>query len=164
MRAEDYEPFKALIEDLCAAFNRPCTDRLVRVFYETCKGAFLQELQQAGKSWAENMRKFPSPRDLMADKPKPVRTTYAEDGLHLSKWAVAANKLLFQMAYQDERRGFKPMGKELLARCLRIKADYVRMAEDADAAGEPMDGMEFSDMCREGFAQALGTVKQEKAA
>lgn len=74
----------------------------------------------------------------------------------LSHWAMTANKALLSLAYFDERRGFLPMGRELMWRCLDAKRDYVKIAEEAQANGEPMTPEEFVDMCSEGFLLLLG--------
>lgn len=73
-----------------------------------------------------------------------------------SSWAMAANKILFAVAYQGNR-GFRPIG-ELLPKCLDAKADYVRMAEQAEARGDRWDHVEFNRMCREGFEKILGAA------
>lgn len=175
MFSNDFEPFRAVMEDLCVAFNRPKSDEVIRVFYESLKWAPFPEVKRAAESWRRNGKKFPSPKDLAPEKralpPKPK-----EPEPVMSKWAVAANRVLLQIAYQDEKRGFRPIAKyepkpergyglpvratqplddALLRKVLAVKREYVEMAESADLDGAPMGGMEFSDMCREGFARVL---------
>lgn len=45
---------------------------------------------------------------------------------NLSTWAMAANQVLFGVAYQGHR-GFRPIGDKL-GKCLDVKADYVLRA------------------------------------
>lgn len=72
---------------------------------------------------------------------------------NLSGWAMAANRILFGVAYQGPR-GFRPMG-HLLPKCLDVKAEYVLMAELDEGRGEPWDTIEFNRVCREGFQKIL---------
>jgi hypothetical protein len=72
-----------------------------------------------------------------------------------SKYAMAANRILFALAYMDERRGFMPMGDLLLWKCVDIKNDYVRMAEEALARGEPWEPEDFNRLCRDGLERLL---------
>ena len=72
----------------------------------------------------------------------------------LSWWAMAANRILFELAYRDERRGFLPM-RELLPRCLDVKWEFVKMAEKAESDGSQWTPEEFSDLCFDGFEKIL---------
>jgi hypothetical protein len=177
MLREDYDAFSAVMKDLCTAFDKPVTDDRVRVFWETLKHVHLHDFKRLAETWKNTQRKFPTPRDLKPERqsappPKPV-----DDGGPMSRWAVAANKLLLAVAYQDANgRGFRPIAKwqrmpekgwglplprpdlidgSLLDRVVAVKRDYVQMAEQAAREGEPMDGDEFQAMCREGFAKVL---------
>jgi hypothetical protein len=177
MRSDEFEAFAVVIADLCAAYDRPATDERKRAFWETLKHFHLHDLKRSAAKWRDTNRKMPSPVDLKPERatapPAPVDT-----GPPMSRWAVAANRILLAVAYCDERRGFKPIAVwepmppngwglplrlpklidgSLLDRVLAIKADYVRMAEQDDAAGEPWDHIEFNRMCREGFEKLLGT-------
>lgn len=175
MRSDEFEPFSVVIQDLCAAFDRQCTDAKVRVFWETLKHLHIHDVKRSAESWRRSQRKMPTPRDLIPERPaappKPI-----EPEPQFSKWAMAANKILLAFAYLDARRGLEPIAVwenpkpglplgqprlvdgERLQRCLAANRDYIRMAEEAEAAGEPMDGQEFQAMCREGFEKLLGTV------
>lgn len=94
-----------------------------------------------------------------------------------SSWAMIANKILFSLAYLDQRRGFRPIAKwesmpdlgwgaslrrpklldgTLLDRCLDAKADFVRMAEKAEFERQPWTPEEFRDLCFDGFEKILG--------
>lgn len=185
MRSEDFPEFRTLMEGLCAAFDRQCTDAKVKAFYESLKHVHIADLKRSAASWKANFAKMPTPKDLMPQRsaaaPKPV-----DDSPHMSRWSVAANKILFALAYLDKRRGFVPINSYtssppegwrmpliwskanvvegfLLKRMLEIKRDYVEMAEDAARIGQPMDDQEFQAMCREGFERALGIANEQPA-
>jgi hypothetical protein len=153
MLREDYAPFTAVMADLCAAFDRPVTDERVRVFWETLKHVHLHDLKRSAESWKRSQRKFPTPRDLMPDRPAAPPPKPRDDGPPMSPWAIAANKILFAVAYQGNR-GFRPVG-DLMPALLKAKADYVRRAEEAEANGDQWDHVEFNRMCREGFETIL---------
>ena len=182
LKGADDAAFGKVMEDLCLAFNRPYSPELGRVFWEALKYAHIAEVQRKAKDYQRTGKKFPTPNDLMPErKSAPVQKT-TDNGPQISKWAIAANKLLLESAYRDKARGFRPMGKYAslpdkgwgmpvrpilamdaapLQNLLRIKADYVQMAEQAERDGEPMDGLEFSNMCRDGFAHALRQADQQ---
>lgn len=154
MRSEDFPEFRTLMEELCAAFDRQCTDAKVKTFYEALKHAHIADLRRSAASWKANFAKMPTPKDL-----KPQRTVVAapkpqDDGPPLSSWAMAANKILFSVAYQGNR-GFVPMGEEKLKACLAVKADYVQMAENDQARGDTWNTEDFNRACRESFEKLL---------
>lgn len=76
----------------------------------------------------------------------------------LSRWATTANRILFSLAYLDERRKFKPLG-DLLGKLLDVKWEYVNLAENQEAKGEPWTPQEFADLCFDGFEKLLGTAR-----
>ena len=155
MRSEDFAEFRSVIEELCAAFDRQCTDAKVKTFYEVLKHAHIGDIKRSAASWKSNFDKMPAPKNLLPQKVAAPPPKTVDDDPQMSPWAVAANKLLFHLAYRDPRRGFKPIG-DILPRLLEIKRDYVEMAENAELSGEPMDGQEYQAMCKEGFEKALG--------
>lgn len=177
MQGGDFAAFSEVIADLCAAYDRPATDARNRVFWETLKPYHLHDIKRAVAKWRDTQRKMPAPVDL-----KPQRSTAPpkepELGPGMSTWAVAANTILFAVAYLDVCRGFVPVSQweqapekgwglplplaqlvdgSRLKHVLAAKADYVRMAEEAEKAGEAWDTHEFNVMCRQGFEQLLGT-------
>jgi hypothetical protein len=160
LKGTDDAAFGTLIEDLCLAFNRPYTPRLTLVFWESLKHLRIDEVKRACESARKNLKRFPSPKELLPERRLPPPSARPANEPELSRWAQAANLILFKLAYQDIRRGpaMHALGPALLARCLAIKADYVRMAEDAQA-DEPIPDEEFIAMCREGFETALGTAR-----
>jgi hypothetical protein len=163
MLSQDAEAFEAVMQDLCLAFNRPYSTELSRVFWESLKHVHIAEVRRNADTARKTLKKFPTPKDLTPDRvaappPKPVDT-----GPEMSSWAIAANQILFSVAYQGHR-GFKSIAKwngtELLDgtkldQCLKRKAEYVRMAEDAAATGDVWEPQEFNRMCREGFEALL---------
>lgn len=183
MFREDAETFRTVIEDLCVAFNRPCTDHVVRVFWETLKHMPMGEVRRSMESARKNLRRFPTPKDLTPER-KYTPASAIDTGPEMSRWAVAANKILFAVAYSDLRRGTKPIAvyppmpergwglplktpvaldDSLLQRVLVVKADYVAMGEQSEREGEPMTGPDFSAMCMEGFRKTLGTLNAASA-
>jgi len=152
MRSEDFAEFKSTMEELCAAFDRQCTDAKVKTFYEVLKHVHIADLKRSAASWKANFDKMPAPKNLLPQKvaaPPPKQN----DGPAMSTWAMAANKILWAVAYQGAR-GFVPMSDRLKP-CLSAKAEYVRMAEDSAAQGDVWDEQEFNVMCREGFEKIL---------
>jgi hypothetical protein len=77
----------------------------------------------------------------------------------ISMWGQVANKILFDLAYMDERRGFEPL-RDKLPKCLNVKWEYVSMAEVAEAEGRPWELDEFVTLCMEGFAKIIGDVSR----
>lgn len=153
MFREDADVFRALMEDLCVAYDRPITDAKVRVYWETLKHLHIADVKRSAEAAKRSLKKMPSPAELMPEKRySPQATVVAPEPL-LSPWAIAANKILFVVAYQGHR-GFKPMGDKL-PNILKVKADYVRMAEEAEANGDTWNHEEFNRMCREGFEKLL---------
>lgn len=178
MRSEEFDEFAKVMDDLCAALDRPITDARKRVFWDVLKPYHLHDIRRSVLKWRNTQRKMPAPVDLKPERatapPKPV-----DDSPSMSRWAVAANRILFHVAFRDPRRGFKPIGVwgrmppegwglplrlpdaidvSRLNRALEIKRDYVQMAENAELSGEPMDGEEYQAMCKEGFERLLGTI------
>lgn len=177
MRSEDFPEFQSVMEGLCAAFDRQCTDAKVKTFYEALKHVHILDLKRSAESWKRNFAKMPTPKDLMPQRSAAPEPQKVDDGPAMSRWAVASSRILFSLAYLDNRRGFRSIGEwekmppggwglplrlpkpidiSLLNRCIEIKNDYARMAEQAELSGEPMDGQEFQAMCKEGFEKALG--------
>ena len=176
MRSEDSEAFRGVMEDLCTAFNRPCTDALVRVFAESLKALHIADVKHASESYRKNGKRFPAPKDLMPERraraPMP-----RQPEPQMTRWAKIANKILLAVAYQDIRRGFKPMAEfpppegdsdsrlrlprpaddTVLQRALAAKADYVRMAEEAEILGERWTDEEFAELAFDGLEQILST-------
>lgn len=156
MRNEDGDAFAAILETLCTAYNRPRTDDLVRVYWAALKPLHIHDLKRSADSWIRNARKFPTPRDLMPERAAAPPPKPRDDGPPMSSWAIAANKILFAVAYQGDR-GFRPVG-DVLPALVAAKNDYVRRAEEATADGEKWDTVEFNRMCREGFEKLLGVA------
>jgi hypothetical protein len=153
----DDEAFAKVIEDLCLAYNRPYTPEVTRVFWESLKWAHILDVKRTAQAHRDSSKKFPTPKDLAPERTRvsaPQRDPIESE--QWSQWAIAANKILFSVAYQGHR-GFKPMGDKLKA-CLVAKADYVEMAEDAAKHGQAWNEQEFNGMCREGFEKILGNV------
>lgn len=157
LKGQDDAAFETLMQDLCLAFNRPYTQRLTLVFWEALKHMHMGEVRRACESARKNLKRFPAPRELIPERRLPPRVQIPGPADSMSRWASAANLILMRLAYQDIRRGFKALGPDLLARVLAVKADYVRMAEDAELERESMADDEFIGMCREGFEKVLGT-------
>ncbi len=176
----DFEPFRRVIEDLCTAFDRPCTDARVRVFWEALKHRHLAEVKRAADSVTKNFKRMPSPNDLMPEQKRPTVEEARPALPQMSRYAVAANKILLELAYFDRRRGFQSIGEweptpekgwglplrlpqsvdpKTLERALSAKRDLVRMAEDADGTPEEMSPVDFNRMCIEGFERLLGTSR-----
>jgi hypothetical protein len=152
MRSEDFAEFRAVIEDMCASFDRTCTDAKVKAFYEPLKRFHIADLKRQAAVWKANFSKMPTPRELMPQRaavPVPVQ----DEGPQMSSWAIAANQILFSVAYQGHR-GFKPIG-DVLPKVLARKAEYVQMAEEAARGGDVWEPQEFNRMCREGFEALL---------
>ncbi len=153
MLREEYDAFSGVMRDLCAAFDKPVTDDRVRVFWETLKHVNLHDFRRSAETWKSTQRKFPTPRDLKPERVSAPPPKPQEDPERWSSWAIAANKILFSVAYQGDR-GFRPMGVVLPALLAR-KAEYVAMAEDAARGGDVWEPQEFNRMCREGFETLL---------
>lgn len=178
MLSSDADSFNRLMADLCLAFDKPCTADLIRVFAEALKDVSFHDVKRMAEQHRRTGKRFPSPAMLRPERASAARSTFKADP-PMSTWAIAANKILFALAYLDKRRGFKPIctyepmpaggyglpvrlvqptDGSLLRRALQVKRDYVQMAEDAERNGEPMPTREFNAMCREGFEKILATV------
>lgn len=177
LKGTDDAAFGALMQDLCLAFNRPYTTELSRVFWEALKHYPIFDIRRSCDAARSNLKKFPTPRELAPER-RPAPPPPVDDGPPMSRWAIAANKILFAVAYGDLRRGFQPIGVwermpekgwglplrlarpvdiSLLNRALEIKRDFVSMGEQSEAEGEPMLPNEFDNLCRDGFRKLLGT-------
>lgn len=152
MYGSDYEPFTKVVEELGLAFNRPVSDDLVRVFWDALKSAPFPGVKALADKWKNVGKKFPTPADLRPDRAKAPPPPPAPEP-YMSPWAIAANKILFSVAYQGHR-GMAPMG-DLLPKCLAVKADIVQRAEQDAHDGQPWDTQEFNVMCREAFENLL---------
>lgn len=64
MRAEDFGVFSEIIEDLGAAFNKPVSERVMRVFFEDLKPYHLGTVRNRAMLWRKTGKKFPTPNDL----------------------------------------------------------------------------------------------------
>lgn len=181
MQSDDREAFRTVIEDLCTAFDRPCGDDRVRVFWETLKHLHLADVRRAAESFRRNGRRMPTPKDLMPERATAPAPRPVEEAEKFSKYAVAANRILLTLAYQDTRRGFKPIATypplargthalqtpsddSLLKKLLAVKREYVGMAEADDANGEPWPAGEFDALCQDGFEGLLATHSSITAA
>lgn len=178
MLPSDSDAFARVMQDLCVAFNRPYTTDLSRVYWESMRYMNIAEVRKAAETARRTLRKFPTPKDLIPERryaaPKPQ-----EDEEPISSWAQAANQILMAVAYFDERRGFRAVGEweampengwglplrlprnhggETLVIALEVKADFVRMAEEDAARGQPWNETEFNRTCREGFEKLLRTT------
>lgn len=150
MRTEDAEAFEAVMQDLCLAFNRPYTAELSRSFWEPLKHMHVLDVRRAAEAHKRNGRKFPAPKELIPERrihmtpPGPV----VPRG---SRYEVGANRMLL--------RAMMRCGKAVqtidMRNALRVKADYVAMAEAAERDGEPMADRDYIGMCEEGFARVI---------
>jgi hypothetical protein len=174
---DDDAAFAAVIQDLCLAFNRPYTPEVTRVFWESLKFASIFDVRRMAVKHRNTAKKFPTPKDLAPERAVAPAKPVVPDPV-MSKWAVAANKILFQLAYLDKRRGFFPISKyppmpkggyglplhanipkpldSKIFDMVAMKADYVRMAEEAEANGQSWSHEEFRDLVYDGFEKALG--------
>lgn len=80
MFQSEFDQFKALMSDLCTAFNRPYTDDVVRVFWEALKGYPLAQMRVRMKVAAGTLKKFPTPLDLTPE-PEPPRHDPGEQSI-----------------------------------------------------------------------------------
>lgn len=155
MLSNEAEQFEAVMQDLCLAFNRPYTTDLSRVFWESLKHLRLDEVRRAAAAHRKNGKKFPTPKELIGDEKRATAPKPRAPDDPMSKWEMGANRIMFQLAYLDARRGFKPLGPDLLASALRTKNEYVRMAESAEAGGEPWEESEFIGLVYDGLEKLL---------
>lgn len=157
LKGQDDAAFGVVLQDLCTAFNRPYTPDVTRVFWESLKHISLGEVKALAAKHRLHGKRFPTPKELSPERParapKPI-----DNGPEMSRYAVAANRMLLKLAYEDERRGFKPLGAELLQRLLAAKRDFVGMAEADERAGELWPEGEFDRTCQHGFEKLLGTA------
>jgi hypothetical protein len=156
LKGQDDAAFEAVMQDLCLAFNRPYTPDLSRVFWEVLRNVPIHEVRRTAAKHRAVGKKFPTPHELVPERAPVPRKPPSQQDLavaSLSPWAIAANRILFSVAYQGHR-GFAPMGDRLRP-CLARKADYVAMAEKAEREGDRWEPEEFNRMCREGFEQVL---------
>ena len=93
---------------------------------------------------------FADLRDQKKPKAAP-RASEDSDDIEMSKYAVFANRALWHRAYQDPRRGFKPLG-DLREKLLAVKAETVNAAEtDGD-----WDMEDFRDVIYNAIDRVLG--------
>jgi hypothetical protein len=175
MLSQDAQAFETLMQDLCLAFNRPYTPELTRVFWESLKHVHIAEVRRNADAARKTLKKFPTPKDLTPDRVMAPPQKPVDTGPQMSSWAIAANQILFSVAYQGHR-GFQPIAKwettpergwglplkkpdlvdgSRLEKCLARKAEYVQMAEEAARGGDVWEPQEFNRMCREGFEALL---------
>lgn len=64
MQTNEYDQFVTLVRDLCTAFNRPFTDDVVRVFWESLRDQSLRTVRNRAELHRRVAKKFPMPFDL----------------------------------------------------------------------------------------------------
>jgi len=181
LSGQDDAAFETVMRDLCLAFDRPYDVERTRVFWEALKHVNIGDVKRFAITYRKSGKKFPAPRDLMPERTAPTPLQVTANDPRMSRWAVAANTILFALAYLDERRGFKPIavweptppngwGLPLrlpklidgtrLDRCLHAKRDLVGLAEQDDSAGQPWAEREFNIACRQAFEQILTTTSE----
>lgn len=146
----DDEAFDAVLRDLCLAFNRPYTPDLTRVYWESLKHLNLLDVKRAADSARRNLKKFPTPKDLSPEK-RASAPRAKEQLPELSAWAIGANKILLRLMMSSG----KGMVPDHLPPILAAKADYVRMAEHAEADGARWDDREFIDFVTDGLERLV---------
>lgn len=179
MDTSEFDEFSLVIKDICTAFDRPYTDDRARVFWEDLKRYHLLDVKKTAAAYRQFGKKMPAPRDLIPERKSRPTAPPREDENKISPWGIAANKILMAVAYMDIRRGFKPMAvyepvpekgwglsgwppkpvsTDVFHAVMLAKAEYVNLAEVAEAEGEPWETVEFNQLCREGFEKLLGTT------
>ncbi len=103
--------------------------------------------QRWNDEWADIRDKVRSRYEPAEEKPK-------DEGPKISRWARYANLVLFQLAYKNRSRGFKPIG-DSLPRVLELKAKLVKSAEDAFWNGDPFEDEDYKDMVYSALTEAL---------
>lgn len=94
MFQSEFDQFKALMSDLCTAFNRPYTDDVVRVFWDALKPYPFAQMRVRMKVAAGTLKKFPTPQDL-TPAPEMKRQDTAEKSTMdlLSEYALRSKPL-----------------------------------------------------------------------
>lgn len=165
MTTELFDDWDRAFAELCAGYDKPATNERRAAYRKSLSKMHIGAWQQLVDYCLSEKgpEKFPTTyalwnvsRELRRQRARAPEQAQDDDP-PMSRWAIAANKILFAVAYGDLRRGFLPMGKELLERALVIKADFVAMGEASERDGEPMSGKEFDNLCRDGFRKLLGT-------
>lgn len=133
------------MRDLCAAFNRPLNDDLVRVYWEALKGFPLPQIRSGVKKAAANEPKFPPPYKLRPAEEQIVPNTFTplpdkEDIDAYEQWGRSSIvKFLVRgdvrMLSDDELRELLPVRDRLVAQFREIgKEETVRPEEFLKAA------------------------------
>jgi len=84
----------------------------------------------------------------------PMDQLKQDEGPRLSRYAIYANKVLFQLAYKNNARGFRPIG-DRLADVLALKTKIVNDAESAFFQGDPISDEDYKDICYSSLTEAL---------
>ena len=179
--------------ELCAAYNIPATAERLAAYRKS-----LGKLHIA--SWHKLVEHCLGPKgpEKMPTVPqlwrihRELRAAFApikarEQDEEFTKWEIHANKVLFQLAYQDLRRGAntkpiaeyppmpeggygvplvlpKPTDSSRLDACLRTKREVCQMANDAEARGETWTIDDFNDVLYAALEKILGSDKKREAA
>ena len=183
MSTEAPDELDRLLAQLCAGFDRPYTPERREAYRRGLSKMHPAMLERVvdhclGPSGPD---KFPTTRQLwqisreLRRKQRAPGAT-ADDTRGMSRWVVAANLILFRLAYCDARRGFRPIAefppmptggyglplrlvqptdRSLLDRALAVKAEIVEYAEQAERDGEPWTREEFIDVCRTAFEKLI---------
>lgn len=72
MFQSEYESFKGLMDELCAAFDKPPTDARVKVFWQSLKGFPLEQIKGRIRYWCAAKEKFPTPAQLAPQDDTPI--------------------------------------------------------------------------------------------
>jgi len=97
MFQSEFESFRGLMSDLCAAFDRPVTDERVRIFWDVLKKLPIEVVRSRMKFAAATCKKMPTPNELL---PQETETKKSEalgphPSLEIINWAMT-NKPLTQ--------------------------------------------------------------------
>lgn len=68
MHSDDLEQFRAVMRELCAAFNRPYTEELAGVFFDSLKSTPFKIVRNRAEIVRRTVKKFPVPADLRPQK------------------------------------------------------------------------------------------------
>lgn len=183
MSTKDYDELDRLLAQLCAGFDRPYTAER--------REAYRRGLSKMHPAMLERVvdhclggngpERFPTTQQLWQISRELRRKQRQHDAVvdetrGMSRWEVAANRILFQLAYCDIRRGFRPIAtfppmppegyglplrlvqptdRSLLDKCLELKREIVGYAEEAERAGDPWTNEEFVDVCQSTFEKLI---------
>src|SRR5690606_24493969 len=158
-----FDEWDAALAELCAGYDRPITNERRAAYRGSLGNLSLIAWKRIVEHCLSDKgpERFPTCQQLWQihrQLRRPARAPGATEntGPVMSRWAVAANRVLMKLAYQDIRRGpMKPMGPELLPQVLAMKAEIVGYAEEAERQGNPWEGDEFIDVCKTGFEKLL---------